>query len=85
MPLPESTRPGGLSLIHIYPHGQAYGYSFIPKKIKEELEGAGEYYQETGRCLFSDLLAQEKADGRRILFENEFFTVYVLSLIHIFS
>lgn len=60
-----------------HPHGQAYGYSFIPKKIQEELEGAGEYYEKTGRNLFLDLLKQEKDDGRRIIFENEYFTVYV--------
>lgn len=67
--------PVGVTMPH--PHGQAYGYPFIPKKIEEELEGAGEYYKKTGKNLFSELLRQEKEDGRRIIFENEYFTVYV--------
>lgn len=65
----------GVTMPH--PHGQVYGYSFIPKKLAEELESAKEYYNKEGRNLFCDLLAQEKADGRRIIFENEHFTVYV--------
>lgn len=65
----------GVTMPH--PHGQAYGYSFIPKKIKEELEGAKEYYNDKGRCIFCDLLEEEKRDGRRIIFENEHFITYV--------
>ena len=60
-----------------HPHGQAYGYPFLPKKIQEELDGAGEYYEKEGKCLFCELLSQEKADGRRIIFQNEHFTVYI--------
>jgi UDPglucose--hexose-1-phosphate uridylyltransferase len=65
----------GVTMPH--PHGQAYGYSFIPKKVEEELIGSGEYYSKNGRCLFCDLLEEEKLDGRRILFQNEYFTAYV--------
>jgi len=65
----------GVTMPH--PHGQAYGYSYIPKRIQEELSGAGEYYREHARCLFCDLLEEEKGDGRRILFANQHFTVYV--------
>jgi UDPglucose--hexose-1-phosphate uridylyltransferase len=67
--------PVGVTMPH--PHGQAYGYSFLPKKIAEELEGAREYKEQHGGCVFCDLLAQELADGRRRIFENEFFAVYV--------
>ena len=59
----------GVTMPH--PHGQVYGYSFIPKKIAEEMQGASEYHEKTGGNLYLDLLEQEKADGRRILFENE--------------
>lgn len=65
----------GVTMPH--PHGQVYGYSFIPKKIAEEIEGATAHYTKNGSNIFCDLLKQEKADGRRIIFENEHFTVYV--------
>ncbi len=65
----------GVTMPH--PHGQAYGYSYIPQKIREELDGARLHYTETGRCLFCDLLAEEKRADRRIIFHNESFAVYV--------
>lgn len=65
----------GVTMPH--PHGQAYGYSFVPKKVQEEIEGAKKYFDKKNSCLFCDLLNEEKRDGRRILFENEHFTAYV--------
>lgn len=65
----------GVTMPH--PHGQAYGYPFIPKKAEEEMVSAREYHDETGRCLFCDCLADEMKDGRRIIFENDAFVVYV--------
>ncbi|MDR3121327.1 MAG: galactose-1-phosphate uridylyltransferase [Clostridiales bacterium] len=66
----------GVTMPH--PHGQAYGYSFIPKKIEAELLGAASYSREHGgQCLYCALLGEERRDGRRIIFENEYFTVYV--------
>jgi len=65
----------GVTMPH--PHGQAYGYSFIPKKVEEELDGARAYYDANQRCLYCELLREEKADGRRILFDNGLFTAYV--------
>jgi len=64
----------GVTMPH--PHGQAYGYPFIPRVIREELAGAGKYYKDTGNCLFCELLAQERKDKRRIIRENEYFTLY---------
>ena len=65
----------GVTMPH--PHGQAYGYSFIPKKVQDEIEGAKEHFDRTGSCLFCELLVEEKRDGRRILFENDYFTAYL--------
>lgn len=70
-------RGGVVGVTMPHPHGQAYGYSYIPKKQQEELEGAHAHHKKTGCCLFCELLKQEQADGRRILFENESFLVYV--------
>lgn len=65
----------GVTMPH--PHGQVYGYPYIPKRMEQEAESAREHYVETGKSLFAALLAEEKRDGRRIIFENEYFTVYV--------
>lgn len=67
--------PVGVTMPH--PHGQVYGYSYLPKKLEIEVDSAREHFLATGRCLFCDLLAEEKRVGDRILFQNEHFTVYV--------
>ena len=64
----------GVTMPH--PHGQAYGYPFVPRVIRDELAGAKEHYDKTGSCLFCDLLTQELADGRRVIFENDLFALY---------
>ncbi len=65
----------GVTMPH--PHGQIYGYSFMPKKLQLELQSAKEYREEHGSCLFCDMLEQERAFGQRILFENEYFTCFL--------
>ncbi len=65
----------GVTMPH--PHGQAYAYSHIPKKMAEKLRGARAHFEECGRNLFLELLEGELADGRRIIFENEAFVVYL--------
>jgi len=42
-----------------HPHGQIYGYSFIPKKLELELASCREHYEETKHCLICDMLAEE--------------------------
>lgn len=61
----------GVTMPH--PHGQIYGYSNIPKKIELELESCKEHYTENGTCLICDMVAEEKAFEKRIIFENEHF------------
>ena len=56
----------GVTLHH--PHGQIYGYPFIPPRPAKELKAAREYRtQNEGRCLHCDLLSQEHEDARRVL------------------
>ena len=65
----------GVTMPH--PHGQIYGYSFMPKKLCLELESAKEHKEQTGKCLFCDLLENEVKEQKRIIFENEYFTVFL--------
>ena len=60
-----------------HPHGQIYAYPFLPKKLELELENAGKYKEEKGCCLFCDMLRAEKDFEKRIIFENEYFTVFL--------
>lgn len=65
----------GVTMPH--PHGQIYAYPWLPKKLQEECASAQEYQAAHNTCLFCDLLAAEQADGRRILFQNAGFCVYL--------
>lgn len=65
----------GVTMPH--PHGQIYGYPFIPKKLELELASSKEYMEERGCCLFCDMLRYERADVRRVIFENRHFTVFL--------
>lgn len=65
----------GVTMPH--PHGQIYGYSFMPKKLELEVENAKKHYAEKGKCLFCDMLDHELKFGERIIFKNKYFTVFL--------
>ncbi len=65
----------GVTMPH--PHGQIYGYSVVPKKLELELQSCKEHHDETGRCLICDMIHDEVEDGRRVIFENEDFIVFL--------
>jgi UDPglucose--hexose-1-phosphate uridylyltransferase len=54
-----------------HPHGQIYATNFVFKYIETEARVSARHLQETGRTLFQDVLSAERADGRRILYEND--------------
>jgi UDPglucose--hexose-1-phosphate uridylyltransferase len=61
----------GVTLHH--PHGQIYGYPFLPPVPRLELEAD----RRLGGCAPCALLRRELEDGRRILIENDGVVVYV--------
>jgi UDPglucose--hexose-1-phosphate uridylyltransferase len=61
----------GVTMPH--PHGQIYGYSFIPKKIELELASSKEHFEKTGHCLLCDVILEEKNENLRIIIENDDF------------
>lgn len=65
----------GVTMPH--PHGQIYGYPFVPKKLELETSSAKDYYNENGKCLFCDWLQNETEAEKRIIFKNEHFTVFL--------
>lgn len=65
----------GVTMPH--PHGQIYGYSFVPKKLELSLQNAKAHMAKKKTCLFCDMLRAELAFEQRIIFRNEHFTVFL--------
>ena len=65
----------GVTMPH--PHGQIYGYPFIPKKLELECASIKKHKKETGKCLICDMMETEISEKKRIIFENEDFVVFV--------
>lgn len=65
----------GVTLHH--PHGQIYGYPFIPPYVARELDACRKHRRRTGRCLLCDILREETRDGRRVVARNDSFTAYI--------
>ncbi len=58
-------------------HSQLVGLSATPKVIKDELANARQYYGYKERCLFCDIINQEKLDKKRIIEENNDYLAFV--------
>ena len=58
----------GATLEHT--HSQLIALPIVPDFVREELDGARRHYAEKERCVFCDIVRQEIADGRRVIFEN---------------
>lgn len=65
----------GVTMPH--PHGQIYGYPFIPKKIELELASCKEHFETKGKCLICDMVDNETEFGKRVIMENEHFIVFL--------
>lgn len=65
----------GVTLHH--PHGQIYGYPFVPPKTERLLEVAGRYLATHGRPLLGDVLAAEESSGARVLAASAHWLAYV--------
>jgi UDPglucose--hexose-1-phosphate uridylyltransferase len=78
-----------LRYIHIFKNsgkeaGAAYAHShseimatpIIPKLVKEELDGAKQYYAYKERCIFCDIMREELRVGDRLIFETRDFLAF---------
>ncbi len=61
----------GASLSH--PHTQIIATPIVPKRVREEIDGSQEYYNYKMRCVFCDIISEEKRFGSRIIYENASF------------
>jgi len=63
----------GASLEH--PHSQLIATPIIPIMVIEELTGSAEYYGRKERCVWCDILRQERRDRRRLIQDRDGFVV----------
>jgi UDPglucose--hexose-1-phosphate uridylyltransferase len=64
----------GAGAAYGHPHSEVMATPIIPKLIKEELDGAKQYYEYKERCIFCDIMREEMRVGDRVVFETkEFF------------
>lgn len=60
-----------------HPHGQIYGYPFIPKQVDIELKNAQKYRIENNANIYDDMLAEEQRFEKRMVYENDSFAAFL--------
>ncbi|MFB3830188.1 MAG: galactose-1-phosphate uridylyltransferase [Bryobacteraceae bacterium] len=63
----------GATLEHT--HSQLIALPVIPKSVKEEMDGAAQYYDFKERCIYCDIVRQDTAAAARLVTETERFVV----------
>ncbi len=63
----------GASLEHT--HSQLIALPVVPKRVREEVDGARDHYNFKERCIFCDIIRQETESGIRVIVENQNFIV----------
>jgi UDPglucose--hexose-1-phosphate uridylyltransferase len=65
----------GTSLEH--PHSQLVGTPIIPPQVRERMENALRFYDETGECIFCSVMSEELLDHARIIAQTAHFVCFV--------
>lgn len=64
----------GASLEHT--HSQLIALPIVPKRVREEVDASRRYFNEKERCIFCDMIRQEKQEGARVITENDHFIAF---------
>ena len=67
-------RSAGASLSH--PHSQLIALPIVPLRATDELEGAQKFFAQEGRCVYCDIVNQERAERMRLVWESEEFVAF---------
>ena len=67
-------KEAGASLQHS--HSQIIALPIVPKRVHEELEGGERFYNEKEKCVFCEMMAQERSQEVRVVEENEDFVAF---------
>jgi UDPglucose--hexose-1-phosphate uridylyltransferase len=64
----------GTSLEH--PHSQIIASPIIPPHIRDPFQKAALHYDSYGTCVYCDMVAEERSQGERMVYENEQYVVF---------
>jgi len=67
-------RLAGASLDHS--HSQLIALPVVPRHVIEEIDGARRHHELKERCIFCDIVSQERKDRVRLVHENDEFVVF---------
>jgi UDPglucose--hexose-1-phosphate uridylyltransferase len=59
-----------------HPHHQLLATPITPPDLKAHLQGAESYYKAKERCIYCDILGEERESGERIVYENDYFLAF---------
>lgn len=65
----------GVTMPH--PHGQIYGFPFVPPLPETALASARDYHERHGECLHCRILYEEERSGERMVSRNGSFAAFV--------
>ena len=65
----------GTSLEH--PHSQIIATPIIPPDVRNRVEEALRFYDESGECIFCKVLMEELADGARLVHQTDHFVAFL--------
>ena len=74
---PFENRGAAIGVTLTHPHGQIYGYPFVPPVVAREIARARAYRAEQDACLFCAVRDTERGDGRRLVAAEEGWLAYV--------
>jgi UDPglucose--hexose-1-phosphate uridylyltransferase len=57
-------------------HSQVIALPITPRQVADEIEGARRHHDHRERCIFCDIVGQERKDRSRLVYENEEFVVF---------
>jgi UDPglucose--hexose-1-phosphate uridylyltransferase len=64
----------GATLDHA--HSQLIALPIVPRQVLEEIQGARRHYELKERCIYCDIVGQERRDRSRLVHENDDFVVF---------
>lgn len=64
----------GATLEHA--HSQLIALPVVPRHVQEEIEGSRRHFEHRERCIFCDIVMQERKERSRLIMENEEFVVF---------